>query len=79
MVLRPGPLAEQSYTPKPGDIIFFDWDAGGQNSAPDHTGIVEEVENGRVYTIEGTSGDACCEQSYPIGNYEILGYGIPSY
>lgn len=45
----------------------------------DHTGIVEKVENGRVYTVEGNSGDSCRENSYPVGYYEILGYGVPAY
>ena len=69
--------------PVAGMIIFFDWDnkgnSGPQDGSSDHTGIVEKVENGYVYTIEGNSGDACYERWYPIGHYEILGYGIPAY
>ncbi len=65
-----------SYEPRSGDIIFFDWD--GDMSA-DHVGIVEKVENGRVYTVEGNSGDSVRQNSYPIGYYEIYGYGIPAY
>ena len=58
-------------------IIFFDWASrGGQDGETDHTGIVEKVEDGRVYTIEGNSGNACRERSYPIGWYEIYGYGV---
>ena len=46
-----------SAEPAPGMIIFFDWDdENGQDGLSDHTGIVEKVENGRVYTIEGNSG-----------------------
>lgn len=70
---------DNSYEPRPGDIIFFDWDDGGQDGSSDHVGIVEKVENGRVYTIEGNSGDACRQNSYPIGYYEIYGYGTPAY
>lgn len=75
---------DNSYEPRPGDIIFFDWDSPGGASGPqdgesDHTGIVEKVENGRVYTVEGNSGDACRQKDYPIGYYEILGYGTPAY
>ena len=72
--------AERDITPQPGMIIFFDWARGGrQDGETDHTGIVEKVENGRVYTIEGNSGNACREKSYPIGWYEIYGYGAPLY
>ena len=41
--------------------------------------VVEKVENGRVYTIEGNSGDSVRQNSYPIGYYEIYGYGTPAY
>lgn len=76
-----GQWQDGSYEPRPGDIIFFDWDnrgsSGPQDGESDHVGIVERVENGTVHTIEGNSGDACCARSYPVGHYEILGYGIP--
>lgn len=70
---------DNSYEPRPGDIIFFDWDDGGQDGSSDHVGIVEKVENGRVYTIEGNSGDSCRQNSSPVGYYEIYGYGTPAY
>ena len=69
-----------SFEPSPGMIIFFDWDdEDGQDGNADHVGIVEKVENGRVYTIEGNTSDSCRQRSYPVGYYEILGYGIPAY
>lgn len=79
-----GQWADNSATPTPGMIIFFDWDSPNGSSGPqdgqsDHVGIVEKVEDGRVYTIEGNSGDSCRQRSYPLGYYEILGYGIPAY
>ncbi len=67
-----------SFEPSPGMIIFFDWnDEDGQDGKADHVGIVEKVENGRVYTIEGNTSDSCRQRSYPVGYYQILGYGIP--
>lgn len=64
-----------SETPQPGMVIFFKW-YGSDASIADHVGIVERVENGRVYTIEGNSGDLVRQNSYPIGYGEILGYGV---
>ena len=64
-----------SATPSPGNIIFFDWAYDGLDGKGDHTGIVEKVENGIVFTIEGNSGDKVCEHQYSVGNKEILGYG----
>lgn len=72
-----GQWLDNSAEPAPGMIIFFDWDdENGQDGLSDHTGIVEKVENGRVYTIEGNSGDSVRQNSYPVGHYEVLGYGI---
>ena len=70
-----------SETPSPGMIIFYDWDSPNGSSGPqdglsDHTGIVERVENGIVYTVEGNSGDSCRQCQWAVGNYEILGYGV---
>ena len=71
--------AGRNITPTPGMIIFFDWEdeeGGGLDGGADHVGIVERVENGRVYTIEGNTADSCRERSYPLECLEILGYGI---
>ena len=65
-----------SFTPSSGHIIFFDWEGDGLT---DHVGIVERVENGTVYTVEGNSGDACKQNSYSIGSSVIYGYGTPAY
>ncbi len=71
---------DNRYEPRPGDIIFFDWDDDeGQDSICDHVGIVEKVAEGKVYTIEGNAANACREKSYPLGHYEIYGYGTPIY
>lgn len=73
---RNGQFQDGSYVPAAGDIIFFDW---GGNGDVDHVGIVESVVDGRVYTIEGNSGDRCRRRNYSIGYYEIYGYGTPAY
>lgn len=73
-------MAGQLLRAAPGDIIFFDWDdENGQDGLSDHTGIVEKVENGRVYTIEGNSGDSVRQRDYPLGYYEVLGFATPAY
>ncbi len=71
-----GQWLDGSAEPVPGMIIFFDWDSDGES---DHVGIVEKVENGIVYTVEGNSGDSCRINQYSVGNYQILGYGVPQY
>ena len=63
-----------STEPAPGMLIFFDW--ATQDGVPDHVGIVEKVENGTVYTIEGNSRDMCRQKQYSLGSGVILGYGM---
>lgn len=76
-----GQWADGSVEPVPGMIIFFDWDEDitGQDGRPNHVGIVEKVESGIIYTIEGNSDDTCRRRSYSVGHYEIFGYGVPEY
>jgi len=65
-----------SAEPVPGMLIFFDW--ATQDGVPDHVGIVEKVENGMVYTVEGNSRDMCRQKQYSLGSSVILGYGMPA-
>ena len=69
--------------PKPGDQIFF-----GSGNTAEHTGLVTEVRDGRVYTTEGntssqegvvSNGGGVFEKSYPLTHSKILGYGRPLY
>ena len=71
-----GQWQDGSFEPSAGQIIFFDWEGDGET---DHVGIVECVENGTVYTVEGNSGDTCRQNRYAIGSSVIYGYGIPAY
>ena len=54
----------KGYTPSAGDFIFFDWNKDGQ---VDHVGIVVNVANGRVNTIEGNTSNMVA--------IVIVGYG----
>ena len=71
-----GQFQKRGYHPKPGDIIFFDWDGDGLGN---HVGIVESSDDTYVYTIEGNSGDKCCRRTYFLHSSVIMGYGIPKY
>lgn len=70
--------------PKVGDQIFFLDSAGDVG----HTGLVYEVDNARVYTIEGNTsgasgvianGGGVCKKSYDLNYNRIYGYGRPAY
>lgn len=70
--------------PQPGDRIFF---YGVRNGKVDktiwqHTGMVSDVKNGKVYTIEGNAGPnstQVIETSYTLGAAKIAGYGRPDW
>ena len=66
----------RNFRPTPGCLIFIDWNGDGTR---DHVGLVEKCDGKRVYTIEGNSSDQVARRSYPVGYYEILGYGIIKY
>lgn len=74
---------KSGYVPKPGDIIMYEWDPQNEGTAyddgDDHTGIVERVENGRVYTIEGNNGGQCRRDWWGLTNACISGYCVPLY
>ena len=74
---------DKTYTPKSGDIIFFDWNSRGeaenQDGVADHVGIVEMIVGDKVFVIEGDSDGCCKEKTYCIGEQVILGYATPVY
>ena len=60
--------------PKVGDQVFFQ--SGGQIG---HTGIVVEVTDSTIVTVEGNSSDQVKRNSYNRNNSYIAGYGHPLY
>lgn len=73
--IEKGRWFNRNISPEPGMIIFFDWDGDGRS---DHVGIVEQCEDGMVYTIEGNSGDVCMKKGYAVEERAIMGYGNKS-
>ena len=60
------------YDPQPGDLIFFE-DDEYRNQAG-HIGIVEDVSDTTVYTIEGNSASEVRCKSYSLNDSNIMGY-----
>ena len=62
-----------SKTAKVGDLIIFKGvDKKGRRVS--HTGIVKEIKNGRVYTIEGNTSNQVANVSYSLNDSRITGY-----
>lgn len=71
-------------TPRPGDIICYNWDDSTQpnDGWADHIGIVEVVDtkNRTITAIEGnTNGGVVGRRTIPIGWGFIRGYACPKY
>ena len=60
------------YQPKPGDLIFFDFD---EDERSDHVGIVAEIGE-QLKTIEGNSADCVRNVTYELDDVCIMGYGV---
>lgn len=71
-----GKWKSSEYIPKPGDLIFFDWEG---DEKINHIGIVEKVEENVVYTVEGNSLDKVRKNKYTIDSKYIYGYGLVQY
>lgn len=61
-------------TPKPGDLVVYDW-AG--DDTPDHVAVVVKVEGGQITSIGGNESDAIGTNTYPVGSSKIVGYVTP--
>lgn len=48
-----GPRLGGTYTPKMGDLVFYDW--YGNDNLSNHVGIVLYCEDGWLYTVEGNT------------------------
>jgi hypothetical protein len=73
---------KDSYSCKPGDIIFYDWEdtgAGDNVGTPNHVGIVEAVNNGVIKVIEGNKSSAVARREIKINGKYIRGFGVPKY
>ena len=70
------------YIPKPGDIIYYDWQDNGKGDdtgVPDHVGIVESVSGGVITVIEGNKNDSVERRKIAVDGTCIRGYGLPNF
>lgn len=74
-------IEDGTITPKPGDIILYNWDQSYQpnNGYSDHIGFVESVSNGQITCIEGNKGEAVARRVLSVGNGYIRGFARPRY
>ncbi len=71
-----------AYTPKPGDVIFYDWEDSGNSDnigLPDHVGVVVSVTGTTIKIIEGNISNAVGFRNIAVNGKYIRGYGLPNY
>ncbi|MGN0521441.1 MAG: CHAP domain-containing protein [Eubacterium sp.] len=75
--------SDSNYTPKSGDLVFFDWSGNGSSQ---HVGIVDYTSGNTVYTIEGNCSGQVKAREYtktgskPYNNISaIMGYASPDF
>lgn len=66
-----------TYTPKPADFIFFNWN--NVNTGSGHIGYVLYTTDTHVFTIEGNADNNVTVRSYALDNPCVIGYGTPAY
>ena len=75
-------VEDDAYTPKPGDLIFYDWQDAGTGDCrgePDHVGIVVDVDGKLITVIEGNYSDAVKRRYIYEDGSTIRGYAVPDY
>lgn len=74
-------IEDGKITPKPGDIILYNWDDNTQpnDGYSDHIGYVEEVSGGTITVIEGNYNNAVGRRTIRVGHGNIRGYARPKY
>lgn len=71
-----------SYVPKKGDFILYDWQdtgSGDNTGSADHIGIVEDVAGNNFIVIEGNKSDAVGRRSMTVNGRYIRGFVVPRY
>lgn len=66
---------KKHYTPIPGDLVFFTTTGWGTG----HVGIVVDVTEHGIYTVEGNAMNAVRVRYYPLSSDEIVYYGVYSW
>lgn len=75
-------VEDDAYVPKPGDIMFYDWEDSGRGEntgGADHVGIVEKVSSGIITVIEGNYSQSVKRRNIAVNGKYIRGYGVPKY
>jgi len=77
-------METDSYVPSIGDLLYYDWEDDGEGDctgAPNHVGIVTDVDGSDITVIEGNKGNdhIVGYRHLTVDGRYIRGYGLPDY
>ena len=76
-------VEDDSFTPRPGDLLCYDWNDDGKGDCigwADHVGMVEAVDGDTIYMIEGNmAGGVVGRKPMAVNARYIRGYCCPDY
>lgn len=75
-------VEDDSYTPKIGDIIMYDWQDSGKGDnkgVADHVGIVVSATKSKIMVREGNKNKSIGNRDVLVNGIYIRGYIIPPY
>ena len=75
-------MEADSYVPKPGDLVMYDWEDDGRGDnigQPNHVGMVVNIVGGYIQVIEGNYGDAVKYRYLKIDGRYIRGFCLPDF
>ncbi|MDO4617185.1 MAG: CHAP domain-containing protein [Lachnospiraceae bacterium] len=64
----------EDYFLEPGDLVFFNLE-NSPYVVSDHVGIVTDVTENKISTIQGNSNNSVVEKDYNVGDETIVGFG----
>lgn len=75
-------VEDESVTPLPGWVVFYDWDDNGKGDntgTVEHVGIVEKVADGKITVIEGNYSNSVKRRTLKVNGKYLRGFGAPKY
>lgn len=75
-------VENDAYTPKQGDVIFYDWQDSGSGDnvgSSDHVGYVDSCDGVNIVAIEGNKNNAVERRTLKVNGKYIRGFGVPKY
>ena len=75
-------IEDDSYVPRPGDLIVYSWSETGMKNNDNfarHIGIVEYCDGELIVAIEGNRDNDVGRRIIPVDGKYIRGFGVPDY